>query len=206
MRPPVGNSGPGGSGAAVRTLGQAVRRWDFTSSHCSPAWPWPVLLAHVHGLHDLKSPQIPPGQQAPLYFSPWNVFSFHPVPCSFPDPLLPVWCNQHPHGWLMLLYGLTLLYLLEAPVVFALVTALFFTHLLPHIHTHTLPLSPGFIFEVATLLFFFFLIDPKLLSNYSFHCLWWQQNWARRKRQPPGPPDGRLSKNVVAGQGQSGTL
>lgn len=54
--------------------------------------------------------------------------------------------------------------------------------------------------------FFFFLIDPKLLSNYSFHCLWWQQNWARRKRQPPGPPDGRLSKNVVAGQGQSGTL
>lgn len=68
----------------------------------------------------------------------------------------------------MLLHGLILLYLLEAPVVFALVTALFFTHLLPHIHTHTLPLSPGFIFEVATL---FFLIDPKLLSNYSFHCL-----------------------------------
>lgn len=81
-------------------------------------------------------------------------------------------------------------------------------HCFSHTYSHTLIRTPCLYHLGSSLRLqhFFFLIDPKLLSNYSFHCLWWQQNWARRKRQLLGPPDGRLSKNVVAGQGQSGTL
>lgn len=134
----------------------------------------PLFLAQARSPHTWSSAsEVSPdssGQQALLYFASWNVFSFHPSSHSFPDPLLPVWGDQHAHSNEIILLNELLPYLFEVLVVFVLVTALFFTHLLPHVHTHTPSLSPGFIFEVATppLFFFFFKLSPSCLVTALF--------------------------------------